>query len=238
METKLKGTDADLKTVKAAIKEWSVRRSRADQVITYLNQGNCFEVTRAEYTKWKTRNVTPPTHIHAYMGIFSGKLKFVLIDSISDAETTLDPAYIVVKDYTYGVVVKGNANDTLGNVGDETDEITVFEGLERMFRWSMGKNAWVATQVPKPDGVFQAFQIPFNDFEFLFEDKEKKTVYGLFGMLSDFTPDIIIWNETTKFPDPVQPGQRIVADVALPVPPFGTGGTAVLADFQLLVQAV
>lgn len=238
METKLKGRETDLKAVEAAVKEWSVKRKRPDQVVTYFNQGNCFEVTRAEYMKWKLRGIVPPTHIHAYMGIFSGKLKIILIDSISDAETTLDPAFIAVKDYTYGVTVKGNANDTLENVGDETDEITVFEGLERMFRWTMGKNAWVATQVLKPDGVFQAFQIPFNDFEFLFEEKDKKTVYGLFGLLSDMSPDVIIWNETTKFPDPIDPAQRIVADVALPVPPFGSGGTAILADFQLLVQSV
>jgi hypothetical protein len=233
METKV----IDLAEVKAAIKEWRVKRSRPDQVITYLNQGNCIEVTRAEYVMWKTRAAAPPLHIHAYMGLFSGKLKLILVDSITDADPVLNPAYIVVKDYTHGIPVKGNANDTLQHVGQETDEITVLQGLERMFRWSMGKNAWVTKQVLTTNGVFQAFQIPFADFEFLFEDLNKKTVYGLFGLLDDLaSPDFIIWNETMKFPNPLDP-QRMVADVALPVPPFGSGGTTIVATYQLLVQA-
>lgn len=215
------------KEISTAIRTWTNSRSNSDAILQFLNQGYCFEITRIEYEKWKTLQ---PESIHAYPAVFSDVTKFVVIDNITDKQTTINYSNVFVKDYTYG------SNEENGiDFGNDASNITILDALERIFRWSMNHSVWVRNQVSTEAGVFQAFHIPFSDLKLLFSTTTSTRIYALIGLMLDEStgmkiPELILWNETMNFGDP-----SMVADVALPVPPFGLINP--VTNYQLLVQS-
>ena len=213
--------------ISTAIRTWTNSRSNSDAILQFLNQGYCFEIKRNEYEKWSSNN---PESIHAYPAVFSDVTKFVVIDNITDKQTTINYSNVFVKDYTYG------SNEENGiDFGNDASNITILNALERIFRWSMNHTVWVRNQVSTEVGVFQAFHIPFSDLELLFNNSTSASVYVLIGLMLDEAtgmkiPELILWNETMNFGEP-----SMVADVALPVPPFGLINP--LTNYQLLVQS-
>lgn len=214
----------NIEELKTAVKTWDENRDNPEKVIAYLNTGNCFQITRSDYNTW-LELTTKPEYIHAYVGLFTSTLKFILVDSVTDAQLTLDTSYMFVKDYLEGVPPTES-----GPLGSEPD-ITVPEALERCFRWNMLKGPWVLQQKRIGNEMFQAFHIPFSDLEKLFEDSTKNELYAVFGLKSDGIAELILWNNVFSFS-----GKAIVEDVALPVPPFGPAQS--LEGYQLLVQSI
>lgn len=213
--------------ISTAIRTWTNNRSNSDAVLQFLNQGYSFEITRTEFEKWSSNN---PESIHAYPAVFSDVTKFIVIDNVTDKQTNINYSNVFVKDYTYGSD-KENGID----FGNDASNITILDALERVFRWSMNHTVWVRNQVNTEVGVFQAFHIPFSDLELLFSNSTSASVYVLIGLMLDEAtgmkiPELILWNETMNFGEP-----SMVADVALPVPPFGLMNP--LTNYQLLVQS-
>lgn len=208
------------KQIAAAIKSWTTARHYADKILGYLNQGYSFMISRNDYDMWATKN---PEYIHAYPAVFTGVMKFVLVDSVTDANTDIDYKYVATKNYTYGAVdpVRFDFSAPNGN-------ITILEALERVFRWSMNKNSAVPRMCSSKDGIFQAFNIPFSDLQDLFAASATQNLYVVIGMQDSGIPELILWNETYNFVY-----SSMVDDVAMPVPPYPAG----TAGYQLLVQS-
>ena len=218
------------KEISTAINTWTNNRSNAAAILQFLNQGYCFEISRVEFNKWQALT---PEFIHAYPAVFKGITKFVVIDNITDQNTTIDYSNVFVKNYTYGSNVENGVD--FGS-GTSNSNISIIDALERIFRWLMNHNLWVRNQTTTAVGIFQAFHIPFGDLENLFHHSTSDTVYVLMGLMIDEStgehiPELILWNETMNFVDPA-----MVADVALPVPPFGIDNP--VTNYQLLVQSV
>lgn len=207
--------------IAAAISKWTANRSYADKLLSLLNQGYSFEITREEYTRWAGLN---PKSVHVYPAVFDGILKFVLVDSITDANPAINYSYVFTKNYTYGAI-EGVKVDFPGE-----SNISILNGLERVFRWLMNKPAAVHEMVKSENGIFQAFCVPFADLQNLFSTTSGDKVYVLFGLKDDGTPDLILWNEIENFVDPA-----MVEDTVVPVPPFYA--TNPESDYQLLVQS-
>jgi hypothetical protein len=213
--------------IEGAIATWTRVRTDAAETISYLDQGNCFLITKKMYEQWRTKL---PIFIHAYPSIYDGVMRFTLVDNLTDSQDVINFDYVHVVDYTCGAPIAKPSNSIPG----ETD-ITVLEGLERVFRWQMNKNSWVVSQVQTTDGIFQAFHIPFTDLMSLFEStdptKSVDQIYVVIGLKANNVADLILWSNVNTFADPVQ-----VKDVALPVPPFTAAFP--LQNYQLLVQSV
>lgn len=214
------------KTIETAINNWTINRPDSTAIISFLNQGSCFEIQRNDTMKWKLKN---PEFIHAYPAIFDGVLKFVLVDDVTDSDPNIDYDYVFTKDYTYGAPPT-NVVDVPGS-----SNISIEDALQRVFRWSMTKDNWVINNCRSTNGVFQAFHIPASDLYKLFEDTTGDCVYVVIGLILDPVtrieiPDMILWNELTIFVDPA-----MVQDVALPVPPFGVDQPE--TNYQLLLQS-
>jgi hypothetical protein len=70
--------------IETAIKKWTQNIGSAQNLINFLNQGNCFAITRDNYNLWKARTQGPPTRLHIYPAVFDTTLKFVMTDNITD----------------------------------------------------------------------------------------------------------------------------------------------------------
>lgn len=204
-----------------AINTWTINRSNANILLGFLNQGYNFEITREEFNRWSNLN---PKYIHAYPAVFDGVLNFVVVDSVTDANRTINYSFVFTKRYTYGAL------EALQIDFPGESNITILDGLERVFRWLMNKPAAVNKIVKSENGIFQAFRIPFADLQNLFSKTSGDKVYALLGLKSDDTPDLILWNEIQNFVDPA-----MVEDTVVPVPPFYVANP--VTDYQLLVQS-
>lgn len=214
----------DARTIGKAINVWTNTRPYADQLLALLNQGYSIEIKRSDFDNWSSLN---PNYLHAYPAVFDGNiLKFVLTDSVTDAQQNIDYTFVTVKDYTYGSMSSVNVDfDTPGN-----GNISIVNGLERVFRWLMNKTMAVGNMVKTTDGIFQGFRIPFNDLKELFGSTSGDSVYVLLGLEEDGTADMILWNEIMNFVDPA-----MVEDTVTPIPPFSA--TNPESNYQLLVQS-
>lgn len=213
-------------TIETAINNWTINRANPVAVITNLNQGNCFQISRNDMEKWSLKD---PGYIHAYPAIFDGVLKFVTVDETTDSNREIDYDYVFVKDYTFGapptfsVDVPGNSN------------ISIEDALQRVFRWSMVKNTWVNGHCRATNGIFQAFHIPMSDLQNLFDNSTTDTVYAVIGLFinpetQEQVPELVLWNEIMIFVDP-----SMVQDVAYPIPPFSINQPE--TNYQLLLQS-
>ncbi|ASS47789.1 MAG: hypothetical protein A3D31_18825 [Candidatus Fluviicola riflensis] len=205
-----------------AINAWTDIIADPNQLLVNLNQGYSFVITRDQYNTWS--GITGVSCIHAYPAIFSGIMKFVVVDDVTDANEDIDFDNVFTNTYTYG-----KTDTTLGNIYGPPNNISIQDALERVFRWLMNKNGWVHHAMTVRNGMFQAFTIPFEDLVDLFASTEGDELYVLIGMKTDGAADLILWSDTMSFLDP-----KSVADVSCAIPPFGSEGEGA---FQLLVQS-
>lgn len=213
--------------IEIAVANWTASLNSPQEIINYLNQGNCFKITRNDYNTWNT--ISGVTCLHVYPAIFDDALQFVVVDNVTDANEVIDYDMVKVKPYRYGADVKVRVEFTDTSNGSD---ITTLEGLERVFRWMMNKNQWVTDNAGVGDGIFQAFHVPYSDLDTLFADGLIDDVYVLIGLVVGRTeyPDLLLWNEISNFT-----GSAIVADVSRPVPPFGIEDP--VTNYQILLQS-
>jgi hypothetical protein len=208
--------------IEIAINKWTLNINSAQNLINFLNQGNCFTITRAMYTNWKQRP-GGAQRFHIYPAIFDTTLKFVMTDDITDLNYPTDASsHIFTTDYTRGMKSVSNSDLPTGT------EIPIQEGLERIFRWSMSMSAWITQNVPVKDGIFQIFDGPLEDLDELFAIDSIQVVYGVFGLTVDGKADIILWDGDKTFSD------GCLADTIHPIPPFSV---VPMENYQLFVKS-
>lgn len=200
-----------------AIAKWNEIGS-AEQ-IAILKQGNNFNITRDQYQSLLKDDEN--ALIHIYVGVNNlNNLEFYLINSTMDANK--DYSNIIICDYKFAL----DKNEQIPNITEiREDNITLLQGLERMFRFQMEFPNWVNTRDssnPTLQPMFRAFNLNFNDLNFIFSDPNCESVMACFGMRSSedkngfpFTnsPELIIWNKDFT-------SVNLLADVVLPCPPF------------------
>lgn len=208
-----------------AIAKWNEIGST--EQIAILKQGNNFSISRAQY---KSLEGNEGDFVHVYLGVNDlNNLEFYLINSTLDAKG--DYSNIITCDFNYGL--DENEQIPVFTQKDITDDnITLLQGLERMFRFQMEFPNWIKSRNPEDKNLqpmFRAFNLNFDDLNFLFADPNCKNVMACYGMRSSVnkndspamnTPELIIWNKDFT-------SANLLADVVLPVPPFGK-------DFNLL----
>lgn len=218
----------ELQEIKNAVGEWSKVRNSAHEVIRYLKQGNCFKIERANYELWKDK---APESLHAYLAIFDGDLKFVLVDSESDKNPAANTSFYVIQDYYPSL--SSSAAEFVERAVDGTS-ISVIEGLKRVTKWMVSMETWVKVNVSAPNGIFQAFDIPFADLVSIFDAASCKEAVVMFG-LQGKKADLVLWG--VRADEPAASMLRTasvdsmtemdgadgepVENLACPVPPFG-----------------
>jgi len=207
--------------IEIAIHKWTLNLSSAQNLINFLNQGNCFAITRAMYTNWKTRP-GGAQRFHIYPAVFDTTLKFVMTDDVTDRNDAIDYSHVFTADYTRGMKSRSNSDLPTGT------EMPVQEGLERIFRWNMSMSAWVTQNVPVKDGIFQIFDAPLADLAELFAVDSVQVVYGVFGLTLDEKADILLWDGDKTF------ASGCLADTIHPIPPFSV---VPQENYQLYVQS-
>lgn len=212
----------DPKAISTAIHNWTTARNNALTAWNLLNQGYSVVIPRDAFDVWNSNSDV--TSLHLYPAVFDGTLQFVGVDNLTDADSKINYDNVFTLDYTFGGVDPNSTPYPPGN-----SNISIQDALERGFRWSMNKRAWLEAAVQGRTGnmVFQVFVIPFSDLVQLFDTTEDDRIFGVIGLKSDNTTDMLLWNDTTTFIDP-----QSVADVTYTCPPFGQ-----MAEFQLLVQS-
>lgn len=213
--------------IKNGITAWAtvINEGDSETILDYLNQGFCFQVDRENYDKWRQQTPTP-VYVHAYAGIFSGKLKFVLIDSTSDFVPQENMDNIVVKDFTHGI-----PSTLLIGDNDTDPAISLDEGMRRNFKWNMYCRVWLASILNNPARpMFQVIRIPIVDYEDIFKVATNMKCINFFGLEDGsgvYNIEFIIADEPGNYKLPTT-----LYDISRPVPPFG-GGLA-QDDYQLL----
>ena len=115
------------------------------------------------------------------------------------------------------------------------DHIPVFLALERCFRWLINRKSYINQTVePKggSEGLFQVIHIPFSDLLSIFGGNDTvEDIITVFGMREEeqVIPELILWSDDFQ-------KHTLVADVALPIPPFDNGQNP--QDYQLLHMAI
>src|SRR5665647_2244486 len=148
----------NLVEIKKAIKEWSNVRTSPEKVLTYFKQGCCFKIKKSQFEQW---NKNSPENLHAYLGIFEGKLKFVLIDSESDKNPVAHMDSIFVQDYLKGLSKTEERFIDKASDGD----LTVSDALKKMMQWNVFIDTWVNNMAHTIPGIFKAFVVPFRDLK-------------------------------------------------------------------------
>lgn len=190
-------------TIKASIANWEAIRPDSIQLLEYLDQGSFFNFNRQVYPK------TSP-FIHAYPGIYEGKLYFFLIPSEYDKEVYSDEIdkYVTVCDVTntIGVIDQSQILTATGQ-----NRITETEAKKRMTAWKKNYKTWVPKQVASAIGVFKAFSIPSEDF--VFNTAQINFALKVTPELpGGFEADLIIISSNGK--------ETFYDDFVTPVPPF------------------
>ena len=210
-----------------AIDTWNRSRSNAAALIELLNQGYSFTINRSQYDAWC--NVSSDvTELHIYPAVFDGVMKFVAVDNVTDANESINFKNVFTLDYTFGKVDLSTAYPSGGS------NVSIQEALERMFRWMMNKNGWIASNISTRTGnmIFQVYVVPFSDLAALFNTSSNDHIFGLIGLENQGDnaglTDILLWDDTVSFVDPAS-----VQDVSYQCPPFNQS----MDNFQLLQQS-
>jgi len=207
----------EITEITKSISKWNEIGSK--EQVEFLKLGNNFNITRSQYESLLKDDGN--ALIHIYVGVNElNNLEFYLINSERDANKNYSS--IIICDYNYGL----DNNEKIPNITEvRKDNITLLQGLERMFRFQMEFPNWVNSRDdsnPSLQPMFRAFNLNFNDLNFLFSDQKSQSVMACFGMRSyenkngfPFTnsPELIIWNKDFT-------SANLLADVVLPCPPF------------------
>ncbi len=209
----------NVEEIKKATNEWSKVRTSPETVLTYLKQGACFKIEKLYYEQWKKNS---PENFHIYLGIFSGALKFILIDSESDKDPAAHEDSIFVSGYLPGLNITEE-----GFIDKAFDgNIKVIDALKKVMQWNVFVNSWVYNKVNTTYGIFQAFKVSFSDLVSQFEKTTNAESVVLFGLNNNNQADLIIWGldpneqQLSDFPEN-RVDNAPVDDIAYPVPPFG-----------------
>lgn len=208
----------ELKEFKKATKKWSEVRTSAKKVISYFEQGFCFEVEKADYLKWKEKN---PQSLNVYIGIIGKELNFILVDSESDKDPKSNEDCCIAQKCLSGIDI---AN--MGFIDSATDgNITVKDGLQKTMQWNVFYKSWVENKVDTTNGIFQMFIVPFEDLTSQFEiDGHDKSLFTL-GLNNNLDANLVLWmlpNSNLKSTRSVKGGPDLapVEDLVCPCPPF------------------
>lgn len=186
----------NLESIISCIKEWDQIRTSPTDVITFLNTGNYFNLSR-----------TRPTaqNLHAYPGIspVDNEMYMFVIDADDDKNSSEEDLFNAI------TICKVRKN--YGN----SDEIPEAEARRRMDNWNRDFAAWATAQInlqSQTQGIFKAFNIPSTYME-------PNTQYAtFFGLKTDsasptgFDADLIT-TDSSK-------GPATYFDTVRPVPPF------------------
>jgi hypothetical protein len=206
--------------IKKAIKDWSKVRSSPKKVIAYFKQGSCFKIERSQYEKW---NANLPETLHVHMGIFDDRLKFILVDSVSDKDPSAHQDAFFVQDYLDGL-----AKAEAGFIDIAVDGgLSVVDALKTVMQWNVFVNSWVNETVHTTDGIFQAFYVPFADLKSQFDNSSHLQSVVFFGLHNNYKADLILFglnaNNGAQISAKMGCGAGIpVENAANPVPPFGS----------------
>lgn len=189
--------------IKESIANWEAIRQDNAQLLQYLDQGSFFNFNRQVYPK-----VSPS--IHAYPGIYEGKLYFFLIPSEYDKEEYSDEIdkYVTVCDVT-DITAIIDESQILTVTGQ--NRITETEAKKRINAWKKNYKSWIPKQVASAIGIFKAFSIPCDDF--VFNTAQINFALKVSSELpGGFEADLIIISNNGK--------ETFYDDFVTPVPPF------------------
>lgn len=207
-----------------------------DSILRFLNQGFCIEITSRDVTDWSLKLPAPSQDlsspdslspsIHAYPAIFENELKFVLIDCLSDKKIQSTTENIKVKSI-------GFLSDSMQIESESSDPpLPAPDAVQRRIMWDMYSKVWLQSVVSSRTGIFQAFDIPFEDFLNLDtpSGKIQGDIYGFLGLKCEsaiYSAEFILGKQDKdyKMPDDFY-------NISRPVPPFGNGLYA--TDFRLM----
>ncbi|UTW61502.1 hypothetical protein KFE98_16005 [bacterium SCSIO 12741] len=221
----------EINDINSALVIWNEMRGNAGNSLLMLASGHYFEIPRSMYTFWENKGVGDQDTIHAYVGVVEvpdQRLKFLMIDSIADAQHDPPASEVKVALYQYGD--DENVPIPVFRNNPPHNQIDVLEGLERSFRWMINRKEYVIQEAAKhgeDSGIFQAMHIPMKDLTELFGDPSCASVMAVIGMREDYVPELILWNNDFS-------KNELVEDVALPIPPFRNNQS----DYQLLHSAL
>lgn len=184
---------ATIDMIKKSLEEWEMVRVDGKNAAGYFEQGNSFFYYMPTYA-------LSSDNIHAYPGIWQGKLYFFMIPEAYDK-----PEYAKdIADYVTPCLVNW------GLTGSHTIPFLLAE--ERVNRWSNNYKDWCMFEVKKPWGIFKAFNIPADDIP---AEQEVVVTLGLqiTGNEGIMSADVIMASVSTA---------AIIEfdDFAKPVPPY------------------
>ncbi len=168
----------DINQIKQCISEWGklVReKSKSSTIIDRLISNKASFTFNVYFTK-------KSTYIHAYPGVFEGKLIIFLIAAEFDKyiyRNTLEK-YISI---AYPEDLKLNLQD----------EIDKKEALIRISNWKKQVKTWIPKQASSETGFFKCYLIPANDLK----SKQSIAYFALKSVdtVTQYDADLIITNE-------------------------------------------
>ena len=185
----------DTNTIKASIANWTAICNNSAQLISYLGQGDCFMYDHVTYS-------LPSTHIHAYPGIYQGKLFFFLIPATYDNAT-----------YSATIAQYTTICPIQTVLGGAADRVTPAVAKARIKAWEGNYKTWVPQQVNGNNGIFKVFVIPTQDFEAQ-TAQVSLALRASSAAIGGFKADLIVTNNLGS--------QIVYDDFVEPVPPYGT----------------
>lgn len=226
--------------VKLSIKNWSslIKSAREKSPIVinlltnYLNQGNYFGVTRAEFFSL-IADGSEDQDIHVYAGVSSeGYFQFFLISSEDDQKGNFNN--ILVKDFNYGA---GRDFDINILKWDSFHEIPESEALRRAFMWKMFCHEYVYSTFNLDAPMVQLITISTKDFLEIYNSGPNSTLVNNFiglrskedNSLPAYEIEMILTGEFKQYQVP-----KLYIDVTRPIPPLGGDKPEM---YQLLVQS-
>lgn len=226
----------ELQEIKTAIQTWNGIRANADQSLIILATGHYFTIDRDMYNYWDAR-ISAEDMIHAYVGVIIDendhqRINFFLIDAVADANPEFELNDIKISSFQYGF----ENNQTIPRFENipEPDKLSIAIALERSFRWILNRESYIrGTVVPGggDEGLFQAMHFKMSDLNAIFADENVNNAVVVIGMMDDVetgvcTPELLLWSDDFS-------KHEVVADVALPIPPFTNE-----VNYQLLKAAI
>lgn len=191
---------------------WNVYRNSEPEVDGWLNQGNMFEFTIDMGTS---------PYLHAYPGVYDGKMVFQLITSGNDVMANFSAEVVPSNVVTVNVSTKPMP------LGGEIDPA---KAIERVGNWNNStiREEWIENTT-SIGMMYQAFVIPGDD---IVSNQKHGAYYALkAGAEDDYIADLIIVNlESGKV---VYLG-TVYFDMTRPVPPYKPSGETMKANFGLL----